>query len=296
MPAARQPFSVSAHAARGAQFRAGINRAMTGTRGTSPSPKTETARRQQQTGVEQSSAAVSILLPGTFVRPPLSRFPRGAKPFFRFLYEFLRVKFMDAVQVPIFKYTSKPSLFSRALWKRNNANVVLTAKALHRQMSEALAVGDKTALHKICVSQLLTPLLGTIDARPKGRRYGWELVRYNQSWYYPRIMSHKILAAADPSIPDSPYIRQVVVAIASRQRRVEYDDSPRGGGRVVPGSEKEADLVENVVLTCTINPHTYAQDEWRIFGTVKNTTPDDWETEKLLVENLDKDELEKYKI
>jgi hypothetical protein len=76
---------------------------------------------------------------------------------------------------------------------------------------------------------------------------------------------------------------------------VEYDDSPQGRGQIVPGSEKEVDLEENVVLVAGLNPNTYKQSDWCIFGTVPNTTLADYETNLALMEQLEQEGLEKYK-
>lgn len=235
-----------------------------------------------------------MLFPGTFVRPPLSKFPRNAGPFFRFAYDAVKSWGTDIVQSLIVNLSSKPSFFKRALWKPKTALAVLSAKALHRSMSEAIAAGDKNTINKICVTKLAVPLLASIDTRPKSVRYSWELVRYNKTWRYPRVLSRKISPITRE--PGSPFVRQLVVAIASRQHMVKYDDSAKGQGRIIPGSEKEVDLVENVVITCTVDRNTWAQDEWRIFGTLKPTLAEDWEVEKHLLESLEAEEMSKHKV
>jgi len=228
-------------------------------------------------------------IPGTFILPLASRLPKNPSVLFPFLYDYTKTSFMDKLSAYLAKFASMPSFFARPDFKLNNASVVLAAKALHRSMSEAFAAGDRDTLRKICADRVSDTLVSSIDARPKGRRYLWELVRYNKSWRYPRIVSQKVAKLDRGS--DAPMIRQVVVRICSRQRRTEVDEQ----GRVVPESEREVDLVENVCLSSIINPHTWKQDEWRISGTVKDTDPKAWTEEKNLLKEIEEVEMSKYK-
>ncbi|KAK3336818.1 hypothetical protein B0T19DRAFT_410668 [Cercophora scortea] len=263
-----------------------------------PRPGAPTVEASNQSGARSgaalSSASVHMMLPGTFVRPPWSSFPREPRKFLAFTWEMVKARVSDITQRLVITASSKPRLFSRARWKAKNSALLPVAKALHRTFNEALASGDTEALQRVVVGQLLVPLMSGIDSRPKGRRYGWELVRYNNTFRYPRIASHKMLLMGEG--PNQPIIRQAVVTIASRQRRVEYDDSPAGKGRVVPGSEKEVDLVENILMTTCINPYTWVQDDWRIFSTVRFTTPEDWAAEREMLKALDAQALAKYKL
>lgn len=211
--------------------------------------------------------------------------------FFRFAYTWIQQKAIDYFGIFMYGFSSKPKWWKGATFKRNKAQIVPTAKALHVTMSEALARGDKLALHNVCTSQLYSQLSVAVERRPPHKRYGWELVRYNMSPLYPRVVDDKIamLSAGQGTL------RQAVVAIASRQRRVEYDDSPKGRGRVVPGSEKEADLVEYVVLSACIDQETHIQKEWRVFGTIKPTTLEGYESEKALLKEAEDAELAKYR-
>jgi len=197
----------------------------------------------------------------------------------------LIAKGQERLQQFVMKLQSRPSMFKRALWKRRHAAAVVTAKALHRTMAEAFASGDKATIRRICVANCGTPLLAAIDSRPRGRRYGYELVEYTKRMFYPSIRASRIMPVARDM--NAPIVRQVVVAISSRQRRVEYDDSPRGGGKIVPGSEKEVDVVENVVIGQVINPHTWQADVWRILGTARSTTLEDWEAELALTKEIE---------
>jgi protein MBA1 len=150
-------------------------------------------------------------------------------------------------------------------------------------VAQALAVGDKDTLNKICTRKMAGTLLSSIDARPRGRRYGWELVRYTNKLFYPSIRSHKMSPVSRDR--EAPIIRQVVVAISSKQRRFVYDAE----GAVVPGSEKEIDVVENVAIACVVDGRTWEQSEWRIIGTIKPTTYEGWLDDKALMTQVLRD-------
>ncbi|KAK3996965.1 hypothetical protein QBC44DRAFT_304003 [Cladorrhinum sp. PSN332] len=250
-----------------------------------PSPRRSQAMKQTRGSGDFSSAAISIVFPATFVRPPLSQFPKSPGKWLRFLKHMIWAKTQEKLQQILMKVQSKPTLLKRARWQRNNSAVILTAKGLHRSMAEAFASGDKTTIRNVCTANLGTPLLAAIDNRPRTRRYGWELVEYTKKMAYPSIRASRIMPASKD--PNAIIVRQVVVAIASKQRRVEYDDSARGGGRIVPGSEKELEVVENVAIAQAINPHTWEGGEWRLLGTVKPTTLEDWETEMALTKEVE---------
>jgi protein MBA1 len=174
-------------------------------------------------------------------------------------------------------------MFRRARFKPRGSTLIPTAKALHRSMAQALAVGDKDTLTKICTRKMAGTLLASIDARPRGRRYGWELVRYTNKLFYPSIRSHKMSPVSRDR--EAPIIRQVVVAISSKQSRVVYDAE----GAVVPGSQKEIDVVENVAMACVVDGRTWEQSEWRIIGTIKPTTYEGWMDEKALMTRVLRD-------
>jgi protein MBA1 len=221
--------------------------------------------------------------PGTFILPPFSELPKGFGNKLRFLWQWLLIKVQEIAMNSSTKYASKPSFFRRAQLRVSRRTLIPTAKALHRTMAQALASGDKDTLYRICSQKLSQSLCGSIDTRPRGRSYGWELVKYTNPLFYPSIRSHRLSPLGMSK--EDPIVRQVVVAISSRQRRVAYDSK----GQVVPGSEKEIDVVENVAMGCIIDPKTWQQSEWRLIGTVKSTTPGEWQREKKLMTRLMKD-------
>jgi protein MBA1 len=108
-------------------------------------------------------------------------------------------------------------------------------------------------------------------------------VRYTNKLFYPSIRSHKMSPVSRDR--EAPIIRQVVVAISSKQSRVVYDAE----GAVVPGSQKEIDVVENVAMACVVDGRTWEQSEWRIIGTIKPTTYEGWMDEKALMTRVLRD-------
>ncbi|KAK2067421.1 hypothetical protein P8C59_001164 [Phyllachora maydis] len=231
------------------------------------------------------------MLPGTFVKPPFHKFPFSSpRKLYKLTWGWLRSRVTSLVRTVIFKLSSKPSIWERALWRRNYKAIIPQAKALHRAMSEALAAGNKPALAKVCVTKLSAKLGAAIDARPTGRRLTWELVKYNSA----RIADAKVLTIMEEPVRVTIY--QVVVRIKSRQRLVEYDDSPQGGGRMVPGSAKELHLVENVVLTTMVDSETYRLSEWRIWGIVKDSTPESVAEDEVLMKALQEEQVSKHKM
>lgn len=219
---------------------------------------------------------------GTYVTPPIGRYPFS----FNFTWTLTKRRFLDAMSVFLFRWGSKPAFLKAPVWKVKRSAIITQAKALHRTMGEALAAGDKAALRQTCVPRLASKLSSAIDARRRGTRKSWELVRYNQSLRYPRLADHKLRVTVHPQHKNLPAVYQAVVTIASRQRLVEYDDSKTGAGKAVPGSEKEVDLVENVVLMSLVDPDTYEQGPWMIWGTMNETTKAGLEYEEATITQL----------
>ncbi|KAK3331074.1 hypothetical protein B0H66DRAFT_87160 [Apodospora peruviana] len=248
------------------------------------SPTAERSRLGRQI----SAAEFAMILPGTFIPPFFTSFPHHPRVLFPFIWEYIKSSFKDRLQIMLGALSSKPSLFKGPQLKLNSSSVPATAKALHRSMSEAFALGDTKTLEKVCVNKMSSMLASSIDARPKGRRYTWEVVRYNKRWRYPRVISQRMAKLDNAS--SAPLVRQAVVRICSRQRRVELD----GKGQVVAGSEKEANLVENIAMVALVNPVTWKQSEWRIVGTFKETTPESWESEKAMIKVVEDDRVKAY--
>lgn len=239
----------------------------------------ETERRTHASGrkrkndgtVPLSTEGMSVLIPMTFVTPPLSRYPRDGGPgkFLRFAYLAAKNRVMNYANLVGQKMLSKPSFTKGPRFKIRKSAVVPAAKALHIQMSEALARGDKEVLRRICTQELYQTLAGTIDARPKGQRTEWELVKYS-GLGSTRLTDDKI-ALMPITQTDNRVVRQSVVSISSVQRMARYDDAK--GGVKIPGSEKERHMLEYIVLTANVDHQkTWQQGEWKIWGTLPETT------------------------
>lgn len=198
----------------------------------------------------------------------------------RFLGYWAVIKGQEILTNGVLTFSSKPNIWKRAQYKPKRSTLIPTAKALHRAMAEAFATGDKSTISKVCSRKLSHSLLASIDARPRGRRFGWELVAYTNKMSYPSLKSHRMSPISRDR--NAPVIRQAVVAISSRQRRVQYDAK----GAVVPGSEKVMDVVEHVAIACMVYPKTWTQGEWRLIGTIKPTTLDEWMVEKELLKTM----------
>ncbi|KAK0669541.1 hypothetical protein QBC41DRAFT_364639 [Cercophora samala] len=240
---------------------------------------------QQKLNQKVTSNAISIIFPGTFIRPPWDQWPKDFKSRFAFFQTWVTVKFKEAMTKFAMVNSSKPKFFKRALFKTSNSLAILTAKGLHRSMMEALASGDKETIRKVCASKVALPLHATIDSRPKNKLMAWELVEYTKTWFYPAVRSHRISPIQKNN--DSPIIEQVVVAISSKQRRYQYVIGAAGERKKVAGTEREMDVIEYIVIGCVVNPHTWQRDEWRIIGSMKATDPAEWEEEARLVKAME---------
>lgn len=212
---------------------------------------------------------LSILIPKSFVIPPLWRFPRNPRKFFHMVWLVLKIRFENLRSLVSIKFLSMDKFkFSRPRFQFGKSAVLSVAKAMHIQMSTAMAAGDKEILRSICKPELYQTFASAIDSRPKGVSSKWELVRYEKSWKYPRLADYKI--GLQPAHNDTILLKQAIVSIASVQRIARYDDSK--GGVMIDGSERVRHMVEHIVLQCLINPHTYQTGPWQIWGTLPETT------------------------
>ncbi|KAI1766004.1 hypothetical protein GGR53DRAFT_236056 [Hypoxylon sp. FL1150] len=220
---------------------------------------------------------MTLILPETLVAPPLSRYPREPSKFFKMLWLHVRARAQSLWAVISLKITSQPKIFtSKPLFKFRKSAAIPTAKALHIQMSEALAVGDKNTLRSICTPELYVTLAATIDSRPKGTRAEWELVRYEKKWRYPRVADRRV---GYQPLHDGgmQLLKQVVVSIASVQRIARYDDT--AGGRKIPGTERVRNMTEHLVLQAEVDGTTFEARPWRIWGTLSEATYESYKTE-----------------
>ena len=119
-------------------------------------------------------------------------------------------------------------------------------------------------------------------------RYEWQLIKYLRPLAYPRIVDHKI-ARLDALGEALPPMEQVVVSISSRQRLIEYDDT-RGGAVI---SDRETDVVENIILVAWIDEATWKPRDWRIFGYAQETTLQAWDEERRALKAMEQDQMSK---
>lgn len=190
------------------------------------------------------------------------------------------------------KMVSQPNiLVSRPRFKFHKSSVVPTAKALHVRMSEAMAAGDKETLRSICTPELFETLAATIDSRPHGVRASWELVRYTYPLRYPRIADWRV-GYQPLSNNDMKIVKQVVVSIASVQRIARYDDTANGA--MIPGSERTRQMIEHIVMQAIVEKDTYINGPWKIWGTLPESTYEEYLAELENIEALMADQAKSH--
>ncbi|ORY67695.1 uncharacterized protein BCR38DRAFT_427923 [Pseudomassariella vexata] len=253
-------------------------------------PKKKPEYKRRRTTADRSELtldqnAISYLLPATLVAPPFWQWSKNPSIFLRYGWQAVRNRVMNLVYRMVFRYTSKEKLLSRPRWKANRSAVIPAAKALHLQMNDAVAKGDKETLRQICTSELHHTLAGMIDSRPKGQRAEWQLLKYKSGLgVYPRLTDDKLALQPVPGAQENKLVRQVVVTIRSEQRMARYDDLK--GGVLIPGSEKVRSLEEHFVLVTSISQRTWEQAPWKIWGTLPTSTLESYTEEVDIVTRL----------
>ncbi|KAJ4231080.1 hypothetical protein NW759_003061 [Fusarium solani] len=206
------------------------------------------------------------LFPGTFVPLPLSRYPGGTN-FFRYSWYRLRQWGIETLSVLQFKLKSMPDWTTRPKWKAARGKIAPTAKVMYTEMLTAFAAGDKAAINSLCLGQFAKKLTAAIDRRNPTERTSFELVKFNKTLFYPRVVAHQV-HAVNPYDKDNS-TEQAVIAIASTQRASKYKKST---GELIPGSTKVQEKIEYVALSRQVSDKTYQSGSWRIWGTVPATT------------------------
>ena len=212
------------------------------------------------------------LLENTFIAPTGTNRPSILKsPLLALHLERTRLlaRARDYLSLLISKFSSpkETSFWSRA-FSINRSTIAPTALALHRQMYLSFAEGDSSALQKICLDGILDNFRVRIASRPREEKLVWELVKYNRS---ARLISNR--AAKTPI--DGMLIHQSVVKISSTQKLTRYTRAKNGELQQIPGSGREKDVVENLVLQRTTTQ--WKPGSWMIWGTAKETTIEDIE-------------------
>ncbi|KAL3420182.1 hypothetical protein PVAG01_08681 [Phlyctema vagabunda] len=203
------------------------------------------------------------LLADTFVTPSGSNVPSifsNPRGLLKLQWWRLRYRFRDAFSSLVLKWSS-PSIKSwyRPSLKLNRSQIAPSAVALHQTMYTAFAEGDIRTLRKICTDGVFDSFQARIASRPRGERTQWELVKYNKR---ARLVSNR--AARLPV--DGAAVRQAVVRITSTQRLTRF----KPNGAVIPGTGKEKDVVEYVVLQKKY--WQWKEEDWQVWGTTDVTT------------------------
>ncbi|KAI0431789.1 hypothetical protein F5Y09DRAFT_303804 [Xylaria sp. FL1042] len=244
---------------------------------------TRPIKKDRRQMVKQITPESTFLLPYTVVPPPVWRFPLNPIKFTQMVW-FLaknRLVSLGAVLGVYMISMAKPTRGYRwPVFRTRKRAAVPTAKALHVQMSEAVAAGDKETLRRVCTTELFQTLAGAIDARPRNVRAEWELVRYEDKLVYPRLADFRVSYQAG----SAKLVKQAVVSISSVQRLTRYDDAR--GGEVVPGSGRDRHMTEHIVLQAEIHDKTYAAGPWKIWGTLSEMSYEDMCEERAMFDEV----------
>ncbi|KAJ0307665.1 hypothetical protein Brms1b_009916 [Colletotrichum noveboracense] len=238
------------------------------------------ARNMEKQQQQQNMA--NMLLPGTFVPLPLASTP---KPYYPYLVARFKQLAKDLMVFAGLKLQSMPKFWKRPRAQFQTSSIVPTAKALHQQLAEALAAGDKATLRQICVPHLYETLSATISRRKTTHKLTWELLAYDGR---PKLLSHRL--AMLPPVGKSPMLQQAVVGIVSSQRLGRVDKQT---GEPVPSSTRVEKLNEYLVLSRSLDPQTYKPGKWIVWGNTKVTTMERWKAEETQVAAMEAAEFER---
>ncbi|KFA51506.1 hypothetical protein S40293_06330 [Stachybotrys chartarum IBT 40293] len=247
-------------------------------------------RRESQQAMKQGGAGVSIgemrkesitefyknsggpFFPCTFVSLPLSQVSTGQIP----AYYFQRWKAWaaDVLAVLSFKLRSMEGWTTRPRFKVRRGKIVPTGQALHREVMQAFAAGDKPTIQRLCVAAYANKLISTIEKRTPRERTRFEFVKYTRPLFYPKLMTYRLTDIAD--LGEQSLLEQAVVGISSTQKAWKEDAA---SGQVIAGTLKVQDKIEYVVLTRYTNAETFESGEWRVWGTTSGTTLEGYHAE-----------------
>ncbi|KAL0937987.1 uncharacterized protein CTRU02_207719 [Colletotrichum truncatum] len=235
--------------------------------------------------MEKAQSVMHILLPGTFVPLPFSQLSKSPSVLLSYYFNRFKQHARDLATFVGLKFQSMPSFMKRPRVKFHRTQIVPTAKALHRQLAEALASGDKDALRELCTPRLYETLSATISRRKASEKLTWELVRYHGS---PSVMSHRV--ALLPPVGKAPLVQQAVVAITSTQKLGKVE---KATGNPIKGSTRVQKQTEYFVITRQLDPNTYEPKKWLVWGNTQATTPEDWEMEQKTMTHMEQQDFAK---
>lgn len=226
-----------------------------------------------------NEAESAMLAPRTLIPLPPTKIEGWYN---RFLYykEVLFQRATDRAQIAMQTWRLKEKRFAFAKFRARRKGVVEAALNLHAEMSTCLAKGgraEKARLAQICVPKLQRSLVAAVETRPKGKSYKWELLQLKGKPFWPRLIDHKW---TDIDIGVQQSFRQAVVGIKSRQRLTELDSDGK------ERESKELDVTEYVVLWRSVDRVNRTQGDWKIYGTLKETTFDDIIKEKAMIKKM----------
>ncbi|KAF3941361.1 hypothetical protein ABW19_dt0204733 [Dactylella cylindrospora] len=216
-------------------------------------------RTQQQTS-QVADEASQLLLPHTFITPPMRKRPSifgDTRNRLRFEWVRVKIKWQDVVSRVIARLWYKDPLF------RND--IVPSAEALHRNMYTAYARGDIETLSHICGRDLYNTFRNRIVSRPGNVKFSWKFSGYNSK---SKIVSHKV-GMLGMSKNDEDTVRQVVVKIDSTQTLTKGIN-----GKVVKGTGEPTRTTEYVVLSKR-KKKGVPEGPWVVWGTVGESGMED---------------------
>ncbi|KAF8849708.1 hypothetical protein BDZ45DRAFT_634016 [Acephala macrosclerotiorum] len=236
-----------------------------------PTQQAERSMRVVQKELAQIPSDLGIL-EGTFITPRGENAPslfQTPRSFLKLHYHRIKYRLRDRFSLIVLKFSSpKEKGFLKRSLKILRSTLKPTAVALHRQMYTSFAEGDIALLRRICTDGIYESFRARIGNRPRGETVQWELVKYNKR---PRIVSHR--GARLPI--EGAAVRQAIIQICSRQKLTRSRKLKGGEVEVVPGSGKEKDVVEYVVLQQRIE--AWKPGSWQVWGTTGETTLRDLE-------------------
>ncbi|KAI1322649.1 hypothetical protein F5Y16DRAFT_386015 [Xylariaceae sp. FL0255] len=243
------------------------------------------ANSAQNDRQQQLAGAMAMLLPSTIVPPPMSRWPRNFSQLSHFLYILSAnrlINLRSTLGIWFLSATGGKLRWPRPKLKLQRSSAIPAAKALHQQMYEAAAAGDKDSLRRFCSMEWVQHLANGIDRRPKHIKSEWELVEYTNKWKYPRLADFR--TGYQPiGTTGMRLVKQAVVSISSVQRLSRYDVKKKGE-RLVGGDEKE--MIEHVVIQSVIDEQTWECGPWRVWGVLPEQTYEQMANDRKLFQEV----------
>ncbi|KAF3915722.1 hypothetical protein AA313_de0203280 [Arthrobotrys entomopaga] len=211
--------------------------------------------RTKQTA-EMMEQFSELLLPGTFVTPPLSARPSLFSDFknrYRFEKARVSIKLQDLISRILARWWHREPFFRKDL--------IPSAEALHRNMYTAYASGDIETLSRICGRDLYQTFRNRILSRPQNVQFSWKFSKYNA---LSRVVSHRIgMLAVEKENQNN--VRQAVVRIDSTQTLTKGLN-----GKVVKGTGEPTRTVEYLVLSKKAKKGE-PETPWVVWGTVEES-------------------------